>query len=127
MAIQTWIGRVDAKSETPISTRLNFRPDARVIIVSSGTALAGAGWPWSGPTGVGLAVRGDCLAPEEWVLALLVKTGSIYTPVGGGLLNWSPPTDDNVEFVVNDVPRYYGDNGGGFDVMMQYDDEDLAR
>ena len=127
MAIQTWTGRVDAKTETPISTGLNFRPGARVIIVSSGTAQAGENLRWSGPSGIGLFVHGDSLAPEEWILALLVKTGSIYTSVGGGLLNWSPPTDDNVEFVVNDVPGLYGDNRGGFDVIMQYDDENLMR
>jgi len=55
----------------------------------------------------------------------LVKTGRIYTAVGGGLLNWSPPTDDNVEFVYNDSRGAYDDNAGGFDVTIQYDDEDL--
>jgi len=112
-------------SETPVNTGLNFRQGARVTIVSSGFARCGPSYDSYGPTGNIMFSAVEVIAPEEWVGALLVKTGNIYTSVGGGLLNWTPPTDDNVEFVYNDTPEWYGDNAGGFDVTMQYDDEDL--
>lgn len=125
MAINIWSGHVDAKNETPVNTGLNFSLDAKVTIVSSGTAALGDGHTWFGPSGQVHETRGHNISPGNWKLALLVKTGKIYTPIKGGLLNWTVPTDDNVEFVVNEEPGKYGDNYGGFDVTMQYDDEDL--
>jgi hypothetical protein len=104
---------------------LNFRQDAEVTIISNGTARLGEGHAWVGPSGVGHKTNGNYISPEDWGMARLVKTGSIYTPVRGGLLNWSVPTDDNIAFVVNDEPGKYGYNRGGFDVTMEYDDEDL--
>ncbi len=125
MAIQIWTGRVEAIQEAPINTGLNFRQGARVTIVSSGFARCKDEFALVGPSGYLEQKRTIAPAPEENIGALLVKTGRIYTAVGGGLLNWSPPTDDNVEFVYNDSRGAYDDNAGGFDVTIQYDDEDL--
>ncbi len=126
MAIQIWTGRVEANQEVPVNTGLNFRQGARVTIVSSGFASCGEVQMY-GPSGRFKMYDNGAPASEENIGALLVKTGRIFTAVGGGLLNWSPPTDDNVEFVYNDRRGAYGNNIGGFDVTMQYDDRDLSR
>lgn len=127
MAIKIWTGRVEAKQEVPVNTELNFRRGARITIVSSGFARFAGDTEMRGPSGKYQLRRADAPAPNENIGALLVKTGTICSAVGGGLLNWSPPTDDNVEFVYNDRPRTYADNAGHFDVTMQYDNNDLSR
>ena len=125
MAIQLWTGRVEAKEETPTNTGLNFRQGAQVTIVSSGYARNDPQADYFGPCGFHRFFGDSAPAPDENIGALLVKTGKIYTAVGGGLLKWPPPTDDNVEFVYNDTRGNYSNNDGGFDVTMQYDDKDL--
>ena len=125
MATQQWNGRVESNQEAGVNTGLNFRQGATVTIVSSGWARYSDDRELYGPSGSFGTRRTNAPSPEEPIGALLVKTGRVFTPVGGGLLNWAPPTDDNVEFLFNDVPGKYGDNVAGFDVTMQYDDDEL--
>jgi hypothetical protein len=127
MALQIWTGRVEASQEVPVNTNLNFRQGAHVTIVSTGFARFGDDQRLEGPSGRFEFHRSDAPAPEENIGALLAKTGRVFTAIAGGLLNWAPPTDDNVEFVYNDRRGTYGNNAGGFDVTMQYDDQELAR
>ncbi|MCY2978037.1 MAG: hypothetical protein NTU79_05150 [Planctomycetota bacterium] len=124
MTLQVWTGHVNAIDETPVSTELNFKAGSKVTIVSSGFAAYKAAY-WFGPSGQFQKQSPDLVAPNELTGALLVKCGHTYTSVVGGLLNWSPPTDDNLEFVYNDAPGGYFNNDGGFDLQMQYDTDDL--
>lgn len=147
MTMQTLIIDVPANSRNPISTGLNFSTNAKVTIVSKGVVtlrgvaslLGAAKDTWNGPTGqpfVEEQYQVACIAPQAYAGALLATTGTIYTPVEGGLLNWTPPSDDNLSFVVNDtlvfeaedgiVYNGYSDNLGTFQVTIQYDDDDLV-
>ncbi len=134
MAIQSWSGYVAANSSSPINTGLNLRSNASVTIVSEGfgrnySPEGTEGVGYCGPSGYFRQTHDNAASPVHYIGALLAKTGAIYTAVGGGLLDWSPPTDDNLEFVYNDriVDDGYGDNNGGFNVTIKYDDEELQE
>ena len=123
MSKRIWKGRVEAMNGGPTSTQLNFRNGAKVTVVSQG--FASRGDEFTGPSGKYGMTRWNAISPDNYIGALLVKTGGVYTAAGGGLLNWTPPSDDNVEFIYNDTRGGFGDNAGGYDVEMEYDTEDL--
>ena len=104
MAIRTWKGYVNATSETPITSELNLKTGSLVTIVSNGEASickVSVEFPTVGPTGIIkpiLPLEG-IIAPNANQSALLIKTGDIYTPIGGGLIDWPIPNDNNLELV----------------------------
>jgi len=116
---------VDVTQGAPRNTGLNFRPGAQIHIVSDGTAKYDPSVEAFGPSGCIGMHRANTPAPNENIGALLVKTGSIYTPLSGGRLDWQPPTDDNLELVYNDTWNGYANNFGSFDVTIEYDQADL--
>lgn len=122
---RTWRGRVEAANQGPTSTHLNFRNGAKVTIVSQG--FASRGDEFTGPSGKYGMMRTNAISPDNYIGALLVKNGGVYTAVGGGLLNWIPLSDDNIEFIFNDVLGGFGNNQGGYDIEMEYDTDDLLR
>jgi len=142
MAWHTKTVHVPASSHNPISTGLNFAEGAKVTIVSEGVALIGPikeGWKYQGAEGETApspppeAFGFTRISMEANWGALLAATGTVFTPLHGGLLNWSPPTDDNLSFIVNDtlnavreLPNGFSDNQGGFDVTVWYNDKDLV-
>jgi hypothetical protein len=123
----TWEGRVDAKNEAPINTGLNFKRGSKITIVASGYARPKDDWHLVGAAGYVRERRNDAPAPDAPIGALIAKTGEIYTFIGCGLINWSPPTDDNLQLLYNDRRGTYHDNEGGFNVQIVYDEDSLLR
>ena len=128
MAIKEWTGYVNATSETPMNSELNLKKGSKVTIVASGEASICQGsdkHPYVGPTGECKKTLPNLIARNEYRGALLIKNGDILTPIGGGLIDWPVPNDNNMEFIINDIPGGYHDNLGGFWVTLKYNDQDL--
>jgi hypothetical protein len=117
---------VSARNPLPTSSELRrSSPETRITITSRGQANRGGGNRLESPYGeIGKKYK-NAISPENYIGALLVKTGYYYTPIEGGLVNWKPPTDNIIEFIYNDTHGGFNNNTGGFTVIIEYNIGDL--
>jgi hypothetical protein len=121
VAIQTRVFDVEANNEQGTSTGLNFKRGSHFNVVATGQVKWDPGREWVGPSGSNFT-DGNSTWPPAPVGALLLRSGQQFAVVGGGLLNFSPLTPDEIVFLMNDGRGGYWNNSGSFSVTIEYDD-----
>ncbi|MFK0686471.1 LecA/PA-IL family lectin [Ochrobactrum sp. BD67] len=95
----TWTGKIYANLERGQKTGLQLKKGDIITVIASGyIKYAYADNKWADPTSP-IPTSGNQYTDESTVLVALIGNDPTRYPIGTGVLNWSVPTDGELERV----------------------------